>query len=41
MMIQLLFRIAMADGIIHPNEERFIHNIASAFDLSSAEFTTN
>lgn len=38
MMVQLLFRIAMADGKVHPNEERFIHTIANAFELSSAEF---
>lgn len=38
MMIQLLYRIAMADGKVHPNEERFIYNIANAFGLSATEF---
>ncbi len=38
MMIQLLFRIAMADGHMHPDEERFIDQMASIFDLSQMEY---
>ncbi len=38
MMVQLLFKIAIADGNIHPQEERFIHNVSKAFGLSAAEF---
>jgi len=38
MMIQLLFRIALADGQLHKNEEIFIQNIASIFEMSSAKY---
>lgn len=38
MMVQLLFKIAMADGHLHPNEERFIVQIAHIFTLSQNEF---
>lgn len=38
MMVQLLFRIAMADGHMHPDEERFIDQMASIFDLSQMEY---
>jgi DnaJ like chaperone protein len=38
MMIQLLFRIALADGQLQGNEEIFIQNIASVFELSAAEY---
>jgi DnaJ like chaperone protein len=38
MMVQLLFKIAMADGHMHPNEERFIDQMASIFNLSQMEF---
>jgi len=37
-MIQLLFRISMADGHFHPAEERFISQVAGVFRLSSAEY---
>lgn len=35
MMVQLLFRIALADDHLHKNEEIFIQNVASAFGMSS------
>ncbi|KAA3614940.1 MAG: hypothetical protein D8M58_10830 [Calditrichaeota bacterium] len=38
MMIQLLFRIAMADGHMHPDEQRFIDQMASIFQLSQVEY---
>ena len=38
MMIQLLFRIALADGQLHKNEEIFIQDIASAFEMSAMEY---
>jgi DnaJ like chaperone protein len=38
MMLQLLFRIALADGRLHKNEEIFIQNIASAFEMSDMEY---
>jgi DnaJ like chaperone protein len=38
MMVQLLFKIAMADGHMHPDEERFIVEMASIFDLSQTEY---
>jgi DnaJ like chaperone protein len=37
-MIQLLFRISMADGHFHPAEERFISQIAGLFRLTNAEY---
>jgi len=38
MMIQLLFRIALADGELHRDEESFIQRIASVFQMSTAEY---
>jgi len=38
MMLQLLFRIALADGRLQKNEEIFIQNIASAFEMSDMEY---
>lgn len=38
MMIQLLFRIALADGQLHKNEEIFIQNVTSAFGMSQAAY---
>lgn len=38
MMIQLLFKIAMADGKMHPDEEHFIENMAAVFELSQMEY---
>lgn len=38
MMVQLLYKIALADGRIHPEEERFINNISSVLGLSASEF---
>ena len=38
MMVQLLFRIALADGKMHPDEDSFIRQIAATFDMSSTEF---
>lgn len=38
MMLQLLFRIALADGKLHKNEELFIQNIAQIFELSPAAY---
>lgn len=37
MMVQLLYRIALADGTIHTNEENFIQSVASIFGLSAVE----
>ncbi len=37
-MIQLLFKIALADGQYHPEEEKFIRQVAQIFGLSSFEF---
>ncbi len=37
-MVHLLFRIAMADGQFHPQEERFIRQVAEIFGLSPAEY---
>jgi DnaJ like chaperone protein len=37
-MIQLLFKIALADGKIHSNEEQFIHSVASVFGIAANEF---
>ncbi|MBN2425184.1 MAG: TerB family tellurite resistance protein [Calditrichaceae bacterium] len=37
-MIQLLFRISMADGKFHPAEDRFIRQVANAFGMSSAQY---
>ncbi len=33
-----LFHIAMADGAYHPNEDRFLHRIASIFGLGERQF---
>ncbi|MCB0281993.1 MAG: TerB family tellurite resistance protein [Calditrichaeota bacterium] len=38
MMIRLLFKIALADGELHPSEETFIKNIAAVFGISQAQF---
>ena len=38
MMLQLLFRIALADGKLHKNEEIFIQNIASIFEMSPGAY---
>ncbi len=37
-MVHLLFRIAMADGQFHPQEERFIRQVADIFGLSPTEY---
>ncbi len=37
-MVHLLFRIAMADGQFHPEEERFIRNVSEIFGLTPAEY---
>ncbi len=37
-MVHLLFRIAMADGKFHPQEERFIRQVAAIFGLSESEY---
>ncbi|MFK7752933.1 MAG: TerB family tellurite resistance protein [Sedimentitalea sp.] len=33
-----LFHIAMADGFYHPNEDRFLENVAEIFGLPDSEF---
>ncbi len=33
-----LFHIAMADGFYHPNEDQFLENVATIFELPIAEF---
>lgn len=33
-----LFHIAMADGVYHPKEDRFLERVAEIFGLSEAEF---
>lgn len=38
MMIQLLFRIALADGSMHPAEDAFIQQMASIFGLSQMHY---
>ena len=38
MMIQLLFRIALADGTMHPNEDAFIRQMAAIFGLSPQQY---
>jgi DnaJ like chaperone protein len=38
MMLQLLFRIALADGDMHKDEESFIQQMASIFELSDNEY---
>jgi DnaJ like chaperone protein len=37
-MLQLLFRISMADGRFHPAEEKYIQDVASVFGLSSVQY---
>ena len=34
-----LFHIAMADGVFHPNEERFLAAVAKQFGISEIEFS--
>lgn len=34
-----LFHIAMADGVFHPNEERFLAEVAQRFGFSPTEFS--
>ena len=34
-----LFHIAMADGIYHPNENAFLHEVASIFGFNELQFT--
>ncbi len=38
MMIQLLFRISMADGHFHPAEEQFIRQVSSVLGISQMEY---
>jgi DnaJ like chaperone protein len=33
-----LFQIALADGVVHPNEEKFLQNVARAFGLGAHDF---
>ncbi len=37
--IDLLFHIAMADGVMHPAEMDYLHNVADIFKISDAEFS--
>ena len=36
--IEGLFHIAMADGVFHPNEERFLADVAQRFGLTRTQF---
>ncbi|SFA97905.1 DnaJ like chaperone protein [Poseidonocella pacifica] len=37
-LLEGLFHIAMADGTYHPDEDRFLENVAEIFGLGSTEF---
>lgn len=37
--IDLLFHIAMADGVMHPSEKEYLHEVARIFRISDAEFS--
>ncbi len=37
--IDLLFHIAMADGVMHPAEMEYLHEVARIFNISEAEFS--
>ena len=37
-MLASLFQIALADGIIHQDEDKFLHEVANCFGLSDKDF---
>ncbi|MBK0326987.1 molecular chaperone DjiA [Rhodobacteraceae bacterium F11138] len=37
-LLEGLFHIAMADGFYHPNEDRFLEDVADIFQVSDAQF---
>jgi DnaJ like chaperone protein len=38
--MECLFHIAAADGVLHPTEDRFLETVADRFDLSRLEYLT-
>lgn len=36
--LECLFHIASADGVLHPDEDRYLARVSEIFDLSSCEF---
>ena len=36
--LECLFHVACADGILHPAEDEFLTNVAAIFEISSADF---
>ncbi len=38
MMLELLFKIALADGELHPNEENFLRQVATVFGFNRMQF---
>lgn len=39
-LLEILFRLAMADGVFHPDEEKMIRTVASILDISAYELNS-